>query len=407
MNSRRPLVFASFVIFLDALGIGLMMPVMPDLIMEVSGVGLDEAVRIGGYLLLSYAGMQFLFAPMIGAISDKVGRRPVFIAALAMLALDYAIMASAMSLSWLFVGRVLSGLAGSTWAVAFSCAADVVPQEKRGGAFGAVGAAGALGLVLGPVIGGFAGGISTRLPFQISAVLAGGGAIFVILLFQETLSLQLRRALDFKAFNPIGALSRLSRDRFLQQGFVILFIISFSMHTHTAIWSYYGILKFGWSPLQIGLTAAVYGVSMIVVRAGLAGRAEKRMGARSAARWSILFAAPSYAMVAVAPDMTTTILAIVLGSISGIALPMLQALMSQAVHSDEQGYLQGAIASISGLAALLAPLVMSQVLYFSMNEPVSLPGAPFLLVSVLLVGATILLWRATAGNEQAGAKADK
>ena len=214
-NGKGPtstLTFVALIVFIDMVGIGLIVPVLPGLLEEITGKGLDETAGIGGWLLFAYALMQFLFAPIIGGLSDRFGRRPVLLITLALLGLDYAIMAWAPTLFWLFVGRIVSGVMGASWAAANSCIADVASAQERGKYFGIMGAAGATGFVIGPAIGGFMGEFDVRLPFVAAAALGIGGAIFGFFVLKETLPVERRRNFALERANPLGTLIQMSRN---------------------------------------------------------------------------------------------------------------------------------------------------------------------------------------------------
>ncbi|MCR2833030.1 MFS transporter [Parerythrobacter lacustris] len=208
---NRNLLVLAFIMFIDMAGIGLIMPVMPSLIGNLGDVGIDRAAEIGGWLLFSYALMQFLFSPVIGGLSDRFGRRPVLLVTLALLGVDYAVMAWAPTLAWLFAGRIVSGIMGASWAAANSCIADSIPADRRGAAFGLLGGAGASGFVLGPAIGGFIGQFGDRLPFVAAAVMCFIGVGLGLLCFRETLPESKRRAFDFLRANPFGSIVQMAQ----------------------------------------------------------------------------------------------------------------------------------------------------------------------------------------------------
>ena len=398
-HSASTLKLIGFIVFIDMAGMGLVMPVMPSLITGLANVTVDRAAEIGGWLLFSYAAMQFLFAPVIGGLSDRFGRRPVLLATLTALGADYALMAWAPTLAWLFVGRVISGIMGATWAAANSCVADTVPMEDRGAAFGLLGGCGAAGFVLGPAIGGLAGHYGDRVPFLVASVLALGGAAVGLLILRETLPPSKRRAFSALRSNPVGGLIRLSANRFVIGCLAVIFLIQLAAQSQLSVWSYYGTLKFGWGPLTIGLTIALFGSLLVVAQGVLVGRAIARFGAARTALMSLPFGIPSYLLIAFAPSTSWIVIAILVGSLAGLTFPALQSLMTRHVGEDEQGELQGAIASTIGLTAILGPPLMTGVFgAFSDPAGVYLPGAPFLLAAALAGGAALWLARTLRGE---------
>lgn len=394
----------AFIVFVDMLGIGLILPVMPRLIGEVAGVAVDRAAEIGGLLLFAYAGMQFLFAPVIGGLSDRFGRRPVLLTTLALLGFDYALMALAPTLAWLVVGRTVSGVMGASWSAANSCIADCVAPGKRGGAFGLLGGAGAAGYVLGPAVGGLAGEHGTRLPFMIAAALALGGALAGLFLLRETLPPERRRRFELRRANPLGSMLRMARAPFVLGCLLTAFFMQLSAQAQLSIWAYWGELRFGWGPLAIGLTVTLFGVTLGLAQAVLTGRAIRRFGAPDTARWSLLFGLPCYLMLAFAPSPAVAIAAIVIGCVTGMTFPALQGLMTAHVDEDAQGELQGAIASTISLTAIIGPVMMTQIFaHFADGRGPYFPGAPFLVSFALLGCGIVILWRTLARAGPRGA----
>ena len=387
------LLSVAFIVFVDMLGLGLIIPVMPRLISEVSATSIYRSAEIGGFLMFSYAGMQFLFAPTIGGLSDRYGRRPVLLTTLFLLAIDYAIMALAPTLIWLVMGRMMSGIMGASWAAANSCVADCMSAEKRGRAFGMLAGAGAAGFVLGPALGGLAGEFGTRVPFIVAACLALVGVSIGFFLLEETLPAERRRVFSFARANPVGSIIQIARTPFVLACLAAIFFIQLSSQAQISIWAYWGELQFGWTPTTTGLTASLYGVTLAFAQAVLTGKCVHRFGAASTAKIALLFALPSYLILAFAASTTAVVLAILIGSVAGMTLPSLQSLMSLRVDGDAQGELQGAIASTLSSTAIIGPLLMTQTFaHFADDQGIYLPGAPFLISLASLAAAIIILW---------------
>lgn len=382
-----------FIVFVDMLGLGLIIPVMPRLISEVAQTSIHRSAEIGGLLMFSYAGMQFLFAPTIGGLSDRYGRRPVLLTTLFLLAVDYAIMALAPTLVLLVLGRMMSGVMGASWAAANSCVADCVPADKRGRAFGMLAGAGAAGFVLGPALGGLAGEFGARVPFVMAACLALIGVGLGFALLKETLPPERRRAFSLARANPIGSVIQISRTPFVLACLAVIFFIQLSSQAQISIWAYWGELQFGWTPTTIGLTASLYGVMLAFAQAVLTGKSVHRFGAANTAKIALLFAVPSYLILAFAVSTTAVVVAILVGSFAGMTLPALQSLMSQRVDDDAQGELQGAIASTLSSTAIVGPLLMTQTFaHFADDQGMYFPGAPFVISLASLVAAIVILW---------------
>ena len=398
-KSSHILAAVAFIVFVDMLGIGLILPVMPRLIGEIAQTSLDRSAEIGGLLTFAYAGMQFLCAPFIGGLSDRFGRRPVLLTTLFLLAVDYAVMALAPTLVWLVAGRMMSGIMGASWAAANSCIADCIPAEKRGVAFGMLGGAGAAGFVLGPALGGVAGEIGTRAPFIIAASLAGLGVIGGLVFLRETLPPERRRAFDLARANPLGAIIQMASTPFVLACLVVAFFMQLGAQAQLAIWPYWGELEFGWSPLISGLTVSLYGVLLGTAQAVLTGKSIARFGAANTARYSLLLGIPSYLLLAFATGTPMVIAAIMVGALTGMTFPAMQSMMTVRVSEDAQGELQGAIASTISLTSIIGPVMMTQIFgHFADDKGLFFPGAPYLVSLALLTVAIALLWR-TMGNE--------
>jgi DHA1 family tetracycline resistance protein-like MFS transporter len=366
---------------------------MPNLIMEISQVKLDRAAELGGYLLFSYALMQFCFAPLIGALSDRFGRRPVLLLTLLALGLNYVLMATATSLAVLVIGRLISGIMGATWAAANSCMADSIPKEQRGAAFGALAGAGAAGMVLGPAIGGIAGEFGTRWPFVIAAALALIGVVIGSFLLKEMLPREKRRNISLLRANPLGALIQVSKNKFVLGCLGTLFFLQLSAQAHLSIWAFYGAEKFGWTPITAGLTVSFYGILLGLAQAVLTGRSIKAFGAANTAKFGLLFGIPSYLLIAFAPNTPVMLIAVAIGCLTGMTFPAMQGMMTAKISEDAQGELQGAIVSTIGLTAIVGPVVMTHVFAaFSDKAGVYFLGAPFVVATGLLVVAVGVSW---------------
>lgn len=386
--------FVAFIVFIDMVGIGLIIPVMPTLLADLTGEGIDRTAEIGGWLLFAYALMQFLFAPVIGGLSDRFGRRPVLLLTLFLLGVDYLIMAVAPDLWWLFVGRLMAGVMGASWAAANSCVADSVPREERGRYFGMLGGAGASGFVIGPAIGGVIGSYGDRLPFLGAGVLCIAGAAIGYFLLTETLADNNRRGLTLSRANPFGTIIQMAKTPVVLGFLGIIFLLQLASQATLSVWAYYNTLAFGWTELTIGLSVAFYGLLLAVVQGALTGHCIARFGTKATCLIGLLFAIPTYALFAFAPGSWAMILGIVLGSLGGLTFPAMQQMMSERIAEDAQGELQGAIASIISLTSIIGPVIMTALFgAFADDQGLFFPGAPFALsFAVMLVALGALLW---------------
>lgn len=412
MIDRKPgkhaLAFIFITVLLDMIGLGIILPVMPDLIMDITGLSLPEAARWGGAIYALYALTQFIFAPIVGNLSDRFGRRPVLLVAIAGFAIDYLVMGFAPVLWVLFIGRALSGMFGATYSTAGAYIADITPAEERGGRFGMIGAAFGLGFIIGPAIGGPLGDIDHRLPFFVAAGLAGVNFIYGFLVLPETHKTENRRPFRWANANPVGALLQLKQFPmvFGLLAAVALFYIGHA--AFPAVWAYFGPEKFGWSNAEVGLSLAAVGVVSAIVQGGLSGRVIKAWGQRNAAIVGFSVATAAYFAYAFAPNTAAVYVIIVLAGISGIAGPALQSIMSGQVPADMQGALQGGVTSLGSLMMAFSPILMTQIFFAFSNRDAEpyFPGAPYFLAGLLTVAAVIIIVRATRPAGPAPVSAD-
>ncbi|MBV7267183.1 TCR/Tet family MFS transporter [Erythrobacter ani] len=392
--TKATLGFVAFIVFVDMAGVGLIIPVMPALLKNLTGESIDRTAEIGGWLIFAYAVMQFLFAPIIGGLSDRYGRRPVLLVTLFLLGIDYIIMALAPDLWWLFAGRILSGAMGASWAAANSCVADVATPEERGKYFGILGGAGASGFVIGPAVGGVLGSYGDRLPFVAAAVLCMIGVALGYLVLRETLPANKRRQFAVARANPFGTIVQMAKTPVVLAFLCIIFLMQLASQSTFSVWAYYNVLAFGWDEIEIGLSVALYGLLLAIVQGALTGVSIARFGAKATCMLGFLFAIPAYILFAFAPGSWAMIIGIVLGSFAGLTFPAMQQLMTERISDDAQGELQGAIASMVSLTSIVGPIVMTGLFgAFADDQGLFFPGAPFLLsVVILFVALAGLRW---------------
>lgn len=395
-STRTPIVFIFITRVIDAIGFGIIMPVLPQLLLHMGAPDVAAATRIGGFLLVTYAVLQFFFGPVIGNLSDRFGRRPVILISLFAYGVDYMLMGFAPTVGWLFVGRAIAGMAGAVFVPATAYVADITEPEERARAFGLMGAAFGLGFVAGPAIGGFLGEIGPRAPFFAAAALAGLNFIFGLMVLPESLPLERRRAFDWRRANPLGAFRMFKNHPAVLAFAVALLAYLLANNVYPSTWAYYLTAKFDSSPRMIGLTLVVTGASMALVQGFLTGRIAKRIGESAAAMLGLAFAATVNVIYSLLTQPNLIFVFAVFGAVQAIAYPALNALMSKQVPRDAQGELQGGVASIVGVANIFGPILMTQTFaaFTSPTAPVYFPGAAFLLATALnLFGISVLLWR--------------
>ncbi|MDC0135386.1 TCR/Tet family MFS transporter [Sulfitobacter sp.] len=372
-------------VMIDAMGIGLIIPVMPDLIQEVGDGTLAEAAIWGGILSTTFAVMQFLFGPVMGGLSDRFGRRPVLLIALVVMALDYVLMALASALWVLLLGRVIGGITAATQSTATAYMADISAPHERAARFGLVGAAFGAGFVIGPVMGGLLAEYGTRAPFWMAAGLAAANAVFGWVVLKETVTDANRRTFNWRRANPLGALRALGRLPGVRPLLLVYFIYYIGFAVYPAVWSYFGKERFDWSPSTIGLSLALFGISMALIQGGLIRPILKALGERGTVIAGHMFSIVSLIGIAVITSSMWVLLLTPIAAFGGIIPPALQGIMSARVADDAQGELQGALTSTSALAMILSPLVMTYTFaqFTDADAPIYLPGAPFLLAATL------------------------
>ncbi|MDJ1007582.1 MAG: MFS transporter [Paracoccaceae bacterium] len=391
-----PLVFILLTVLIDAIGIGLILPVMPDLIREVGGGTLAEAALWGGILSAAYAVMQFVCGPAMGALSDRFGRRPVLLITLALLALDYVVMALATTIWLLLAGRIAAGMAAATQATATAFVADISAPGEKAARFGLIGAAFGMGFVIGPVIGGLLAEFGTRAPFYAAAALAAANFLFGLFVLPETVTDRIRRPFALARANPLGAFAALKAHGAIARYVLLFFLYQVAFMVYPAIWAYFTIARFGWTPGTIGASLAAFGIALALVQGGLIRVVLARLGNRGTVVYGLVFNAMAFLALALVADGTLALILTPLTALGAVVTPALQGLMSQAAPDDAQGELQGLLSSATALSLIVSPLVMTQTFaaFTDGRLGVILPGAPFL-VSMALMGACLAVFLAS------------
>ena len=380
------MIFILITVFIDMLGIGIIIPILPELIREFVGGSSALAGRWYGVLAATYAVTQFVFAPLLGALSDRVGRRPVILISLFGLGVDYLIMGFAPTLGWLFVGRLIAGVMGANVTTANAYIADVSKPENRARNFGLIGVAFGLGFIFGPAIGGLLGSIDLRLPFFASAGLALVNWLYGFFVLPESLPPEKRDVFRWRKANPVGSLHVL-RTYPLVAGLTAAFVfVILAQRGLETVWVLYTGHKFGWDERANGLSLALVGIMSAIVQGGLVQPVIKRIGERRAVLYGLVWAVVTFLGYGLATAGWMLLVFIVIGSISGVAGPAIQSLVAGSVPPEDQGKVQGGIQSLMSLTSIAAPLIFTAGLfsYFtSASAPIQLPGAPFLLGAVM------------------------
>ena len=371
---NRAVIFILITVFLDMVGFGIIIPVLPALIGQVGHVSLGEAAVIGGWMAAGYSLAQFLSGPFLGNLSDRYGRRPLLLLAIAGLGIDFLLHALAPTLGWLFVGRILAGFCGASWVIANAFIADITAPEDRGRAFGMMGAAFGLGFVIGPAVGGLLGTFGPRVPFYVAAAVSGLNLIYGWVVLPETLSPEYRRRFDPARANPFGAFKVFRSYPGVLPLCAVMAMFFFFSSVYPAIWPFWGKANFGWSEAMVGLTLAVFGVVMAVFQGLLTGPAVKLWGEFRVAVIGLLCAAIAATGYGFVGSLAVVIVLMVVHGPEGFVHPMLTAILSGRVPENAQGELQGGISAITNLAMLAGTVFFAQVFGWFMREGAANPS---------------------------------
>lgn len=385
-TKRNPAITFIFItILIDVLGIGIIIPVLPKLMLELTGKGLSEASQYSGYLMASYALMQFVFSPIIGGLSDKFGRRPVILASLFGFFLDYLILVYAPTLTWLFIGRILAGITGASFTTATAYIADISNDENRSKNFGMVGAAFGLGFIIGPSIGGILGSYGSRVPFMFAAGLTLINALYGYFVLPESLKKENRREFDWKRANPIGSLKNLGRYPTLLGLVGALFCLQIAGQTHPSTWSYFTMKEFGWNSDQVGYSLGFVGLMVAIVQGGLNRVINPKIGDRKSVIIGLIFYGLGFVLFSLATKGWMMYIFMIPFGLGGIAGPALQSMITKQVAPNEQGELQGGITSLQSVTTIVGPLVASNLFayYSDGKDHFQFPGAAFLMAGIL------------------------
>jgi DHA1 family tetracycline resistance protein-like MFS transporter len=397
---RAAVVFIFITIVLDMLALGMVIPVLPELVKQFRGGDTVSAAQTLGLFATVWALMQFVVSPVVGALSDRFGRRPIVLLSNFGLGTDYILMALAPTLGWLFVGRVISGITSSSIATAYAYIADVTPSEKRAKSFGMMGAAFGIGFVIGPALGGILGHYDPRLPFWVAAGFSLANAMYGLFVLPESLPPERRSPFRWKHAHPIGALRLLRAHRGLLWLGAMHFLYYVAHMSLPSVFVLYAGYRYDWGPREVGYTLAGVGIASAIVQGALVGPIVARLGERRALTIGLLAGAIGFTIYGLAPAGRIFIIGLPIMAIWGLYGPSAQSLMSRRVSESEQGQLQGALSSITGIANLVAPAIFSFIFAAALStfKDWRMPGAPFLLAAALLVVAVGLAFVGTADD---------
>jgi len=400
MKKNLPVYFIFITTVLDSMGIGIIMPVMPELIQEVGNFNLSDAAKWGGWLTVVFAINQFLFSPTLGGLSDAYGRRPVLLLSLLVMTIDYLVLVFAQSMWLLFAARIVGGITAATQSTASAYMADISTDEDKAKNFGLLGAAFGVGFILGPLVGGLLAEYGSRAPFLAAAALAFLNMLFGYFVLPETVTPSMSRPFSWNRANPFGAFRQMKKLPGMLPLLSVFLLLSIAFFVYPAVWAYFGRAQFSWDAGMVGLTLACYGLGVVIIQGGLIRPILKKLGERNTAITGMCIHLLSFLTY---PFLTQTwqIFAFLPISVfSALAMPALQGIMSNSVPRNAQGELQGAMGSLTALATIISPLVMTQAFSFFTNErtPFYLPSAPFLLSALAVVVAIVIMQKHSASS---------
>ena len=387
--------FIFITLLIDIIGFGIIIPILPQLIQNLTHGTVSEASRYGGLLIFAYSLMQFVCSPIIGNLSDQFGRRPVLLCSLFGFGIDYLFLAFAPSIGWLFVGRMIAGITGASITTGSAYISDISTPEKKAQNFGMIGAAFGLGFIIGPVLGGQLAHFGIRWPFIGAACLSLINWLYGFFILPESLAKENRRRFEWKRANPVGSLKLLNKYPVISGLVISITLIYVASHSVQTTWSYYTIEKFGWSPTMIGYSLGVVGVCVAIVQGLLIRRIIPRLGQEKSVYTGLALYAIGFTLFAYASQTWMMYAFTAVYCLGGIAMPSIQGIISTHVPPNEQGELQGALTSLMRATSIIGPLIMTNVFsYFtSTAAPIHFAGAPFIVSAVLTIISSVLAYR--------------
>ena len=394
------LLFIFITIFIDITGLGIIIPVIPALITELINGSISEAAKYSGWLMFSYASLQFLFAPFLGGLSDQYGRRPVILLSLFGFGINYLVLALAPNIIWLFLGRIFQGIMGASLTTASAYIADISTPEKKAQNFGLIGAAFGLGFILGPVIGGYLGQFGSRVPFIAAAAFTLINLIYGYFILPESLDKKNRRKFDIKRANPVGTLMSLKRYPVISGLLICIVLFNIAQHATHSTWTFFTIEKFDWSEKLVGYSLGFIGLLAAIVQGGLIRVIIPKLGNINSVYFGMIFYILGLSLFAFAEEGWMVFAFAIPLSLGGISGPALQGIMTNKIPDDEQGEFQGGMTSLVSLTAIIGPLLMTNLFsYFtSENSFYYFPGAPFLVGAIISFFGLIIAVRFLSGS---------
>lgn len=403
MRQSRPaaLGFIFVTLLIDVIGFGIIIPVVPKLITRLIDGNLSLASEYGGWLMMVYALMQFVFAPVLGNLSDRYGRRPVLLFSLFGFGLDYLFTAYAPTIAWLFVGRIVAGITGASFTTAMAYIADITPPEKRAQNFGIIGAAFGLGFIIGPVIGGLLVDFGPRAPFLFAAGLTFVNWLYGFFILPESLSLENRRKFEWKRANPVGSLLQIKKYPGLAGLIVSFVLIYIAAHAVQSTWAYYNMEKFGWHEKEVGISLGIVGAMVAFVQGFLIRKTLPKLGQKKSVYLGLLLYSIGMFLFGIATQGWMMYAFTILYCLGGIAGPALQGIMSNEVPPNEQGELQGALTSLISVTTIVGPFLMTYLFahFTGPSAPIQFPGAPFIAGGLMLLISAWLAYRYLHGKK--------
>jgi len=394
------LLFIFITIFIDITGLGIIIPVIPALITELINGSISEAAKYSGWLMFSYATLQFLFAPFLGGLSDQYGRRPVILLSLFGFGINYLVLALAPNIIWLFLGRIFQGIMGASLTTASAYIADISTPEKKAQNFGLIGAAFGLGFILGPVIGGYLGQFGSRVPFIAAAAFTLINLIYGYFILPESLDKKNRRKFDIKRANPVGTLMSLKRYPVISGLLICIVLFNIAQHATHSTWTFFTIEKFDWSEKLVGYSLGFIGLLAAIVQGGLIRVIIPKLGNVKSVYFGMIFYILGLSLFSFAEEGWMVFAFAIPLSLGGISGPALQGIMTNKIPDDEQGEFQGGMTSLVSLTAIIGPLLMTNLFSYFTNENsfYYFPGAPFMVGAIISFFGLIIAVRFLSGS---------
>lgn len=394
-NKEAAIGFIFITLLIDVIGFGIIIPVLPRLVADMKGIGINEASKYGGYLLFAFAVAQFTFSPVIGNLSDQYGRRPVLLLSLFGFSIDYLILAFAPNFGWFFIGRIIAGITGASFTTAAAYIADISTPETRSKNFGMIGAAFGLGFIIGPFLGGVLGQYGVKIPFYAAAGLSFTNFIYGYFILPESLSIENRRKFDIKRANPWGALKQIGKYKQIRYLLLAYFFLYIGSHAVQSTWNYFTMYRFEWNEAMVGYSLAIVGILVATVQAGLAQKAAHFFGLERSIVIGFGLYTTGMFLFAFASQTWMLFVFLIPYCFGGIAMPNLQSYMAGKVEPNQQGELQGGLTSLMSVTTIIGPVMMTSIFYYFTTglAPFVFPGAAFFIGGIMMLISMLITWK--------------